>query len=780
MSRPYINSIHSLTFFPYAIHQSGMSNLPSLISDLALILISAGIVTLIFKRLGQPLVLGYIVAGVLAGPHTSFTPTVADTGSIQTWADIGVIFLMFTLGLEFSFKKILRMGASPIIAACTVMFCMISLGSLMGRFFGWSSMDSLFLGGMLAMSSTTIIYKAFDDMGLRQQKFSGEVLSVLILEDILGILLMVVLSAVAVSRDFQGWELINSLLKLGFFLILWFIVGVFVIPTFLRKSGRWMTGETLLIVATGMCFALVLMASRAGYSSAFGAFMMGSILAETIEAETIEKVVGPVKDLFGAIFFVSVGMLVDPEVLAEYWQPVCYITLTVIVGQILFGTGSFLLAGHPLKTAMQCGFSLAQIGEFAFIIATLGINLHVTGKFLYPVVVAVSVITTFLTPYMIKAAVPAYTLLSRMMPAGVRKKLDSRSQNHASTSSLWLTLLRALVSQVSVYLTLSIAVILLALGAFLPFFRTLINPTMGSHLCGILSIAIVSPFLRAIVMRKNHSEEWKQIHRRGKKDRILLQLTFIIRYAIAAAPVWYILQHLSPINHPMGGIIHALLSALLVGIIIKMKLIKWISIRLERTFVQNLRSREERETSANSSRPGYAHRLLSHNMHMAQILIPAGSKVEGRTLRSLDFSKKYNVLVAAIIRGTNRINIPDGNTTLFPGDKIEAIGDDESIVALTQRINADIKPLIPNDAAHHLTLRRLILTEHSPLCHHTLKDCGLRDQYRCMAVGFENMDGSIDTAVATQSIKPGDTLWLVGEDKDVARIVALNAGKENG
>ena len=376
----------------------------SFISDLALILISASLVTLVFKRLKQPLVLGYIVAGFLAGPHMPYTPSVSDMSSIHTWADIGVIFLMFTLGLEFSFKKIVKMGIGPVIAACSVMFCMMSVGNMVGHLFGWGSMNSLFLGGMLAMSSTTIIYKAFDDLGLRQQKFAGEVLSVLILEDILGILLMVVLSALAVSRQFQGMELVGSLFKLGFFLILWFVVGVYIIPIFLRRTHRFLNKETLLVVSIGLCFLLVVIAGKVGYSSAFGAFMMGSILAETVEAEKIERVVSPVKDLFGAIFFVSVGMLVDPAVLVAYWLPIVVLCIAIIVGQAVFGTTSFLLSGQPLRIAVQGGFSLAQIGEFAFIIASLGISLGVTSDFLYPVVVAVSIITTFFTPYMIRAA----------------------------------------------------------------------------------------------------------------------------------------------------------------------------------------------------------------------------------------------------------------------------------------------------------------------------------------------------------------------------------------
>ena len=375
-----------------------MSEVPTLINDLALILIVAGAVTLIFKYLKQPLVLGYVVAGFIVSPHMPYTMSVIDNSDIQTWADIGVMFLLFSLGLDFSFKKIVKMGISPVITTCTIIFSMMTLGIVVGHAFGWNRMDCIFLGGMLAMSSTTIIYKAFTDMGLRQQKFAAPVMSVLILEDVLAIVMMVVLSSMASGNNPDGGEMIGSVLKIGFFLVLWFVIGIFVVPLFLRKTRKVINNETLLIVSLGLCCLMAVISTKVGFSSAFGAFVMGSILAETIEADKIERLVAPVKDLFGAIFFVSVGMLVDPAILVQYALPICVLVMTILVGQAVFGTFGFLIGGQSLKSAMRCGFSMAQIGEFSFIIASLGLSLHVTGGFLYPVVVAVSVITTFLTP----------------------------------------------------------------------------------------------------------------------------------------------------------------------------------------------------------------------------------------------------------------------------------------------------------------------------------------------------------------------------------------------
>ncbi len=736
----------------------------SFISDLALILISASLVTLVFKRLKQPLVLGYIVAGFLAGPHMPYTPSVSDMSSIHTWADIGVIFLMFTLGLEFSFKKIVKMGIGPVIAACSVMFCMMSVGNMVGHLFGWGSMNSLFLGGMLAMSSTTIIYKAFDDLGLRQQKFAGEVLSVLILEDILGILLMVVLSALAVSRQFQGMELVGSLFKLGFFLILWFVVGVYIIPIFLRRTHRFLNKETLLVVSIGLCFLLVVIAGKVGYSSAFGAFMMGSILAETVEAEKIERVVSPVKDLFGAIFFVSVGMLVDPAVLAAYWLPIVVLCIAIIVGQAVFGTTSFLLSGQPLRIAVQGGFSLAQIGEFAFIIASLGISLGVTSDFLYPVVVAVSIITTFFTPYMIRAAQPVCRLLERVVPQNVMHRLMERGTHTgaqsavAATDGVWKRLLMALVSQVGAYLTLSVAVILISFTVLLPLCRGALGHWPGNVACGLLTVLVASPFLRAIVMRKNHSDEWKQLRRRSRMNHVGLWVTFGVRYALATAAIYYVINFLSP----FWWVWNTLASVLIVALIIASRHVKWVSIKMERVFLQNLRSREVMAQTNTAGEPGYAGRLNSRNIHIAELEVPEDSAWGGCHLRHLGFSHHDGVMIAAIVRGSHRINVPDGDTMIFPGDRIEAIGSDESLQHFQQRMNQELA-VLPQTASK-LLLRRLLVREGSPLIGTALRDSGIRSAYHCMAVGFEDADGNIEPATAERVIVRHDAIWVVGED----------------
>ncbi|MBP5732131.1 MAG: cation:proton antiporter, partial [Bacteroidaceae bacterium] len=569
---------------------------------MALILVIAGVATLLMKRLRQPLILGYIVAGFLCGPHLDIFPSVTDSERVSVWADIGVIFLMFTLGLEFSFRKLVKMGPSPVVAACTIIFCMIGLGSVAGHCFGWSKMNSLFLGGMLAMSSTTVIFKALDDMGLRQQKFASAVLGALVVEDILGILLMVLLSTMAVSNRLEGAELAHSLLRLGLVLVVWFIVGIFLIPTLLRKARPLMSRETLLIVAVGLCFLMVVLAVMNGYSAAFGAFMMGSILAETIEADKINEVVAPVKDLFGAIFFVSVGMLVDPAVIAQYWLPIVVLVLVIIVGQTVFGSVGFLLSGQPLRVAMQCGFSMTQIGEFAFIIASLGVSLGVTEGFLYPVVVAVSVITTFITPYMIKLAPRAYAKVEKHLPVKLQQAMESNHDiTSAESESAWRRLTGALLKQTLAYGVLCIAILTVCLSSLLPMMTGLLGNWWGKAVTGVVTFLAMSLFLRAIVMRKNHSDDYRALWAESFYNRFPLVFTILVRYVIATAFVFYLINYLTQ----LPALAEWALAFVLVGATLFSRSIKVSSKGLEDLFLKNLKSRELHAQRSGKAAPMY-------------------------------------------------------------------------------------------------------------------------------------------------------------------------------
>lgn len=750
-----------------------MGELPALITDLALILVVAGIVTIVFKRLKQPLVLGYVVAGFLVSPHMPYTPSVVDTADIQVWADIGVMFLLFSLGLDFSFKKIVKMGASPIIAVCTIIFSMMLLGVIVGKIFGWGRMDCIFLGGMLAMSSTTIIYKAFDDMGLRQQQFASLVMSVLILEDILAIVMMVMLSAIAGGSDAGGGQMLSSVLKIVFFLVLWFVVGIFAIPLFLRHNRKLINAEVLLIVALGLCCAMAVFSSKVGFSSAFGAFVMGSILAETIEAEKIIKLVEPVKNLFGAVFFVSVGMLVDPQILLDYALPIIAIVLTILLGQAVMGTFGFMLSGQSLKSAMRCGFSMAQIGEFSFIIASLGLSLGVIGDFLYPVVVAVSVITTFLTPYMIRFATPCYSHLEKRIPDKWIQQLNRISIGHPSTTSHnnnWHTLLLQMLRNTIIYAILSAAATALMLTFFEPFISSLFGAKLklwANILSGILTILLIAPFLRAMVMKKNHSEEWKNLWNESWYNRVPLLFTVLVRLVIALSFVFTVINHLFHFSHA----ILISIGLLLIGSIIVSRRIKNRSIRMERMFIQNLRSREIKAQVLGTKRPLYEGHLLDRDVHIAEIQVPEGSKWAGRSLKELEIGSRFGVHVSSILRAGRRYNIPGADDVIFPTDKIQVIGSDDQLKTFNDTITHEIYEDDPDIEKREMKLRQMIIGSNSPFVGKTLSESGIRDAYNCMVVGLEEGKETLSSVAPDYRFSEGDILWVVGETDDITKLL---------
>lgn len=736
-----------------------------MIADLALILMVAGVVTLIFKRLKQPLVLGYIVAGFLVSPNMTYTPSAVDMANVHLWADIGVMFLLFSLGLDFSFKKILKMGASPVISAITIIFCMMMLGIVVGHVFGWGKMDCIFLGGMLAMSSTTIIYKAFDDLGLRQQQFAGMVMSVLILEDILAIVMMVMLSALASGSDMGGGQLLQSVMRIGFFLILWLVVGIFAIPLYLRRVRRLINNEVLLIVALGLCCAMAVFSTKVGFSSAFGAFIMGSILAETIEAERIEKLVEPVKNLFGAVFFVSVGMLVDPKILVEYAIPILCLVLTIIVGQSLFGTISFMLGGQSLKSAMRCGFSMAQIGEFSFIIASLGLSLGVIGDFLYPVVVAVSVITTFLTPYMIRLATPAYNKLEKHLPGKLIKSLNqlAMGNTHSQEESKWKRLLTQMTINTIVYSILSSASIAMMFAFVLPVTRKML-PGWELHwyanaITGVLTVALIAPFLRAMVMKKNHSEEWKALWAESNRNRLPLLFTILVRFLIAVSFIFYICNFLSRFTNALMITI----GFVVIVLIILSRRTKHRSITLERLFIQNLRSRDIEAQVHGKKRPLYEGKLLDRDIHIADFTVPFNSTWMGQSLAQLKLGTKYGVHVSSILRGGRRINIPDGYNILFPGDVLQVIGSDQQFTAFRDAIENEVLGIDVDVEMREMKLRQLIIGTDSPFVGQTLIESRIRDRFSCMVVGLEEGKESLSPYSPNRKFRAGDIIWVVGE-----------------
>jgi CPA2 family monovalent cation:H+ antiporter-2 len=733
-----------------------MIHLPPLIADLALILIAAAITTLIFKKLKQPLVLGYIVAGLLVGPHVSLLPTVSDEANIKVWSEIGVIFLLFSLGLEFSFKKLIKVGGSSSIAAMVEVVFMSFTGYFVGQMMGWSTMDSIFLGGILCISSTTIIFRAFEELGMKGHKFAGLVLGILVVEDLVAIVLLVLLSTVAVSQQFAGGEMLGSVLKLVFFLIAWFVTGIFFIPTLLRKTRKLMNEETLLITAVGLCLLMVVLATQAGFSPALGAFIMGSILAETTQAEKIEHLVKPVKELFGAVFFISVGMLIDPAMLVKYAGPVLIITVVTMIGQSISIFGGALLSGQPLKTSVQAGMSLANIGEFSFIIAQLGLSLKVTSDFLYPIAVAVSALTTFTTPYMIKASAPAYEKLAAILPHRWKTSLNrySAAAQTISVVSDWKQLLRSYFQNMVIYFVIMLAIILLSYYYLLPLININVDGyNYGRIVSAILTLIFLMPFLWALAFRRvsnlASSHIWEQKKYRG--PLLLLRLSRII---LAVVLIGFFIDRF--FSYSVAIVVTAVILMLI--FMLRHKIQRFYN-RIEERFFSNFNARDASVGHINKSV------LAPWDAHLAVVEIHAHSPVTGKTLLELGLREQYGVNIALISRGGRKLYAPDKDTRLYPGDVITSIGTDEQLEKFNSFLESSNEPELIQDETDPIALRQFLIGRKSHLAGKNIREAGIRERTRGIVLGIERKGHRLLNPESNTILEPGDIVWTAGSGK---------------
>ena len=748
-----------------------MSEIAPLISDLAVILIAAGIITLIFKCLKQPVVLGYIVAGILAGPAVPYIPTVSDPTNIKIWADIGVIFLLFAMGLEFSFKKLMTVGGTAVIASITIVSGMMFLGYTAGNALGFSHLSSIFLGGMLSMSSTAIVFKAFDDMGLRGQKFTGVVLGVLVVEDLVAVVLMVLLSTLAVSKQVEGMEMLESILKLGAFLIFWSLLGIYLIPSFLKKIKPFLNDETLLIIALGFCLGMVMIAAKAGFSSALGAFVMGSLLAETIEAEKIEKLVKPVKDLFAAIFFVSVGMMIQPDLLIEYLVPICILTILVIIGQIFFGSLGVLLSGQPLKIALQSGFSLTQIGEFAFIIASLGVSLKVTDDYLYPVIVAVSVVTTFLTPYMIRMVTPVYQLIDNYLPSSIKLMLNrySSGSNTVKHKSTWNKLLKSMLLDVILYTVLTIFSIIIFFTYVNPIIRENILGFKGALLSLSIILAIILPFLWAIIMKKNHSPEFLKLWNDSKFNRGPLVSLIAIKLLLCASILMPVIVHIFNVASGVGFII----TLLILLMIILSKKLKKRSLSIEKRFIDNFNGKTTDSNIGSPLTDNILKSLPFNDLHLMDFVVGQESSIVGRSLKEINFRQKYGINIVSIIRGERQINIPRGEERLYPFDKIIIVGTDEELdlfQEIIQKQDKEYRDQLAQSFNNNIKIEQFNIEPDSPLIGRSIQQSDIRDKNACLILGIERDGKSMMNPPSHTVFKENDNVWVAGEYRQIVQL----------
>ncbi|MCL1942881.1 MAG: cation:proton antiporter [Candidatus Azobacteroides sp.] len=741
-----------------------MPHLEPLIYDLALILVSAGIITIIFKFLKQPVVLGYIVVGFLAGPYFSLFPSVSDEHNIQVWAEIGIIFLLFSLGLEFSFKKLLRLGST--IAVTSIIFIpgMMVLGFCAGHLLGWGNMNSIFLGGMIAMSSTTIIIKAVTDLGMRKQKSTELVFGILIVEDLVAIVLMVIFSSVGMQSHTENSPALMVILKLVLFLVMWFLTGIYILPTFFKKTRQFLNSETLLVIAIGLCLGMVVLAVYSGFSSALGAFVMGSILAETVQAERIEKISKPLKDLFGAVFFVSVGMMVNPEMIVKYAFPIAVLSIIVIIGKISFGTMGALTAGQPLKTSMQVGFSLAQIGEFSFIISTLGISLGLIDKFLYQVIVAVSVITTFTTPYTMKLAEPAYNKLYPKLPDKWKIALyryTSESERNTKKKNLWSKYLSRISRYIILYVLILSGILYLSFQHLIGFIADKVPDIWGSILSALITLLLMASFLRALAVKALDTKSFKILWYENKNNRIILVFIVTIRLMLPLVFVYIAIEHIFAFNH----FITILYSILIYGIILFSGRINLQFMQIEKKFWDNLNSR--------SQFTGYKRNDLLHNLHLVYFTVSPNSIYVGRKLIDAHIRQRFGVNIVSIMRGNEYINIPGAVEVIYPHDKIGVIGTDEQLEDFSKYIESQEDIPGYNQSGKEVKLEHFTIKKHSGLLGKTIRESDVREKLNCLIIGIEREDGSFVTNNANAVFQEDDVIWVVGEKENIQSVKKL-------
>lgn len=739
-----------------------MSAEVSLVTELAIILIAAGIFTIISKALKQPLILGYIVAGFLVGPNLGLFPQFSPD-SVHQWSEIGIIFLLFGLGLEFSFKKLLKVGSSALILAGCIFTGMFVMGLLTGQAMSWTMMESIFLGGMLSMSSTTIIIKTYDDLGLKSRPYAGLIFGTLVIEDLLAILLMVLLSTMAVSNNFAGLEMIMGIAELAFFLVLWFLVGIYVIPTVLKNAHKHLSDEIMLIISIGLCFGMVALANLAGFSSALGAFVMGSILSETIEGERIEHLTQPIKELFGAIFFVSVGMMVDPAVIAGHWGSVLIITLIAMIGICLFAVVGVLISGKGLDNAVHTGFSMAQLGEFAFIIAGAGCTLGVMRDFIYPVIIAVSVITAFATPYVIKLGDPVSALLYKKLPPRILARIDPPQDSAVPDSriehNMWKQLLKRYFLRISLYGVILIAIVLgsdLYLGRMISRIFPGWDMKVTNAAKAVITLLIMIPFLYGLAVNNGSiSQPAKKLLQEKPNNRWRILALMVLRVSIAVAFILIVI--LSDFDLAGWSILLIIVAAALFFFMAKFSVHKFT--RLERHFMENYNEKEAMQRKRAPVTASVKEKLAGYDVHLEQLEVSPDFKFIGKTLRELPFRKSSGINIVKIQRGTQSILIPGGDTAIYPGDRILAVGTSSQIESFISTMKEyTIENAVESE---EFAISAINLGEDSFLTGKVLRETDMRSS-GVMVISILHGNDLITNPRPEHKFEAGETIWLAG------------------
>lgn len=745
-----------------------MESLPALFSDLALILVTAGITTVIFKWLKQPLVLGYIIAGIMIGPYFPWFPVVTDHESVETWSEIGMVFLLFAIGLEFSFKKLKKQAGTVGITALTELVSMCLVGFLLGKLLGWSQMDCIFLGAMLSMSSTTIIAKAFEDLKMKGEKFTGSVIGVLVVEDLAAILMMVILSTLAVSTTLNGSELLYSVIKLVFFLLVWYVGGVFLIPTILKWTRKFMSEETLTVFAVGLCFSMVWLANKVGFSSALGAFIMGSILAETLEAEMIHKLTTPIKNLFGALFFVSVGMMVNPIILVQYWWQVLVITIVVVVLKSLSSGIGMLFSGDSLRNSVRAGMCFGQIGEFSFIIATVGISFGVIDEFMYPIIVSVSIITTFLTPYLIKSGDPLYHWIESKVPGKFVGYLENKDKKIKKKNGKWVTFRSFIIGHFKSIVIYSFLVIALMLICFSLLSLLIDRASIPMSITVLISLAVTlvvtSPLIWALGYKRELERDTIDSIMKKEISRRIVRFVYILRFLMAWFFAFLVIRHYlsdvfwQSVGIQMNSIIMATVAALAYMLLMRgiSPAMKWYE-RIEARFLDNFNKRQAQHSFILPT-------VLQDNFTMEKMMLSPKSAYIGKSIRHCDFYSAYNVTVVCVERADEFYDLPRRDFELFPSDIITFLGTEEELGKLRPFVEVEDEVLVRERPVSEMEIHYSVVSEGSNYLGVSLHDTDLRNRYNALVIAVERNDEFILNPPPSVVFQKGDTVWFVATE----------------
>ena len=751
---------------------------PQLIIDLAIMLTTAAVVTIVFKRLRIPAILGYIVAGFIIGPHFPLFMNIESAASVETWSEIGVVIILFHIGLEFDFHKLSEIGSTAIVSAAVKMGGVMLVGYGFGILAGMSNMNAVFLGAMLSISSTVVIQKCFSEMGLEGEKYTGLVMGSLVMEDVIAVFMMVVLTTISASQTADGNGMALRMFLMITYLVLWLVLGIFFLPTILDKTMELMSDETLTLLSLGFCFLMGMLAHWLGFSMELGAFIAGSLFAGTRHVHNVERVTAGIKDMFGAIFFLSVGMMVDPGIIAARWTSIVPIAILAVVAKLIFATIGMILSGQEPGTALRGGISLAPIGEFSFIIAGLGISLGVMDNYLYPVIVAASILTIIITPVMIRNQDKIIAVLAKPVPDKVKKLVREYTSSERSDEahvSEWNTVLRDYFMKVAIYGSIMLVLTLMCCHALYPAAASLIGNTAAKVIVIVVNYLALALF--AVPFMGNRSVAFTQLWLDRLANRpplfMMILIKIVILELIALIPVVSVLD----IDNPLL----VLLIPLSVFLIARSGSVATYYLQLEARFFANLNQKTMEERGGARKRQHW----LNEDYSIFSWDVPAGAPYEGMTIQELDWGRKDAVYVVKIRHGDKKMPMPQAKTVLHAGDHVHVIGDRKSLetfyktLGIDQRIHMrTLKEFLDEDytGGNALACAAIQVRGNEPFVGKTLRRSRITARNHCMVLGLEREGYAYAMPDSNMLINKGDILWIIGTETDLSRIAAHSVG----